>query len=210
MPNTLIREIGLEREMWLLDSKNRIIEAPMYNFPADEMGFLVEVRSSWGDTPYLITDTLEATEKNEIKKASRLGFKIVLAPEMKVTDDWQLYIAKKYKHSSFGDDTQNIYGKTDHSHNTGLLPGRATAGMHIHFSVWDVVTEKFRDFTSDEIRKIVTYLDEEFKEHIIQNKRNLGEWEPKKHGFEYRSLPCTASPREVSIKGLNALERLEL
>jgi hypothetical protein len=206
----LIKEIGLEREMWLLDSKNRIIEAPMYNFPADEMGFLVEVRSAWGSTPYLITDTLESAEKVEIRKANQLYFKICLLPEMKVTDDWQKYIAKKYKHESFGDTTQNIYGKTDHSHNTGLLPGRATAGMHIHFSAWDTEIEKFRDFTNTEIHKIISYLDGEFKELVTQNNRILGEWEPKKHGFEYRSLPCTADPRKVAIKGLNVLEELSL
>jgi hypothetical protein len=127
-----------------------------------------------------------------------------------VTDAWQQYIAKKYKHASFGDSTQNIYGKTDHSHNTGLLPGRATAGMHIHFSIWDTEAEKFRDFTNKEIHRIVSYLDGEFKELVTQNNRILGEWEPKTHGFEYRSLPCTVDPRKVAIKGLNVLEELSI
>jgi hypothetical protein len=204
----LIREIGLEREFWLLDKSNNIVEAPMYNFPADEMGFLVEVRSAWGNTPHLIVNTLDVAETNERRKANRLGFKVLLAPEMKVTDEWQSYIAQKYKHSSFGDSTQNIYGKSEHSHNTGLLPGRATAGMHIHFSIWDSELEKFLDFNDKEIRKVISYLDDEFKDLVVSNKRNLGEWEPKKHGFEYRSLPCTAKPYEVAVKGLNVLEEL--
>jgi hypothetical protein len=204
----LIKEIGLEREMWLLDSDNRIVEAPMYNFPADEMGFLVEVRSAWGSIPYFVVDTLKQAEKNEKQKAYNLGFNILLCPEMKVTDEWQKYIAEKYHHSSFGDTTQNIYGKTEHTHNTGLLPGRATAGMHIHFSIFDTDTMKFRDFTKDEIHQIVSELDNTFKDYVVSNKRMLGEWEPKKHGFEYRSLPCIANPLDLAVKGQDVINKI--
>jgi hypothetical protein len=204
----LIKEIGLEREMWLLDSQNRIVEAPAYNFPADEMGFLVEVRSSWGNGNDYIVESLESARQAEENKAQRLGFKIVIAPEIKVTDEWQKYIADKYKHYLFADDTQNIYGKQEHSHNTGLLPGRATAGMHIHFSIWDTEKAQCRHFKLSEIEQIVRELDEEFKELIIVNKRNLGEWEPKKHGFEYRSLPCTTSPILAAKKGQIALNKI--
>ena len=204
----LIKEIGLEREMWLLDSQNKIVEAPAYNFPADEMGFLVETRSSWGNSPKLIVDTLDTAKRVEEDKAKKLGFKIVLAPEMKVTDEWQKYIAEKYKHSSFGDTTQNIYGKTEHTHNTGLLPGRATAGVHIHFSIWDTEREKFYDFNGFDIKRMVKELDLEFKEQVVSNKRMLGEWEPKKHGFEYRSLPCTANPTEVAVAGLEVVNMI--
>jgi len=204
----LIKEIGLEREMWLLDSNNKIVEAPIYNFPADEMGFLVEIRSAWGNGNDYIVETLNSAMQAEENKAQRLGFKIVIAPEMKVTDEWQKYIAEKYKHHLFGDDTQNIYGKTEHSHNTGLLPGRATAGMHIHFSIWDTEQGNFRKFQQAEIERIVKELDETFKDIILENNRMLGEWEPKKHGFEYRSLPCTASPIYVAKKGQLALSKI--
>jgi hypothetical protein len=206
----LIKEIGLEREMWLLDSDNRIVEAPMYNFPADEMGFLVEVRSAWGSNPERVVDTLGLAESNEREKARVLGLKILLSPEMKVTDEWQKYIAEKYHHASFGDSTQNIYGKTEHTHNTGLLPGRATAGMHVHFSIWDTEKEKFRDFTKDEIRHMVFELDNTFKDYVVSNKRMLGEWEPKKHGFEYRSLPCTTNPFDLAVKGQEVINKISV
>lgn len=206
----LIKEIGLEREMWLLDSNNKIVEAPVYNFPADEMGFLVEIRSAWGNGNDYIVESLESARQAEENKAQRLGFKIVIEPEMKVTDEWQKYIADKYKHYLFGDDTQNIYGKQEHSHNTGLLPGRATAGMHIHFSIWDTEQDKFRKFQPIEIEKIVKELDGNFKDIILENKRMLGEWEPKKHGFEYRSLPCTTSPILAAKKGQIALNSLNI
>lgn len=204
----LIKEIGLEREMWLLDFDNKIVEAPAYNFPADEMGFLVEVRSAWGNGNDYIVETLESAKQAEENKAQRLGFRIAVLPEMKVTDEWQHYIAKKYKHYSFGDFTQNIYGKQEHSHNTGLLPGRATAGMHIHFSMWDTETAKFVDFEPADIVQIVKELDGNFKDLVLENKRMLGEWEPKKHGFEYRSLPNTTSPILAAKKGQIALNKI--
>lgn len=203
----ILKEIGLEVEFWLLDKKGNIVEAPKYNFPADEMGFLIEIRSSWGSDPNSIINVLTALYSAEEWKAHRLGLRIEKSAFKMVTRDWQDYIAKKYGHEDMRDYTVNIYGIKETQH-TGFRNERATAGLHVHFSRFDTETETFLPFSKKEIEKIVMTLDTVFEKEISSTERIKGEWEPKSHGFEYRSLPATIYPLKVAKEALIVLQEL--
>lgn len=209
MTDNLLYEVGLECEYWLLDKENNIIEAPKYNFPADEMGFLIEIRSAWGSDPEAITDSLKEEFSCARKKAEQFGFKICEAAWLPVTKEWQEYIANKYQHAGLADHTKNIYGGKQTQH-TGLKEGRATAGLHVHFSVWNIEKEHFMWLSDNVIAKIVLEMDKAFLREIYEVGRIEGEWERKgigddsgrPHGFEYRSLPATVDKLKAAEKAL--------
>jgi len=194
----LLKEVGLEIEYWLLDRAGDIKEAPMYNFPSDEMGFLIEIRSPWGRNPTYIVDSISNLIAAEADKAASLGFQMVELDNMAITPKWKFYIMQKYRHDTFEDHTQNIYGYKTTQH-TGLKGLVATAGTHVHFSAWDVDEEDFYSIDKPQIIEIVKKMDKYFAESISNANRIPGEWESKgvgedsarPHGFEYRSLPAT-------------------
>jgi len=212
----ILKEIGLECEYWLLDEDDNIIEAPKYNFPSDEMGFLVEIRSAWGSNYRYVVLTLNCELQHVKDKAEQLGFRIVEKAWMPVSKDWQDYIAEKYQHAGMPDHTFNIYGDRP-SHHTGFAKDRATAGCHVHFSRWDIEAERFIWFTFEEVKFIVSRMDEAFDKEIMEAERIAGEWESKgigdnsgsPHGFEYRSLPATTDKLKAAKEALRILEELE-
>lgn len=211
----ILREVGLECEYWLLEGEN-IMEAPAYNFPADEMGFLIELRSAWGSIPIDIVASLCAELDHAKRKAKQLGFEVVELAWLPVENPWKEHIAEKYHHAGMPDNTRNIYGKPPVTQHTGLRGGRATAGCHIHFSMWDVVKERFIWFTKEQIEEIVARMDYVFREEIDATDRIAGEWEMKgigddsgrPHGFEYRSLPATVGKIKAAIESLKILNRV--
>lgn len=214
----ILNEIGLECEFWLVDENGNIMEAPAYNFPADEMGFLIELRSEWSSESDYVVETLEADLLHAKAKASSLGFRVEKRSLKVVTEEWQDYIAKKYRHHTMEDHTRNIYKDQKVTQHTGFreIPGIgpvATAGLHVHFSKWDTEAEDFMWMPEDEIRAIVFAMDKIFEKYINEAHRIPGEWEPKgigdnskrPHGFEYRSLPSTAPWFDVAEAALAVL-----
>ena len=109
------------------------------------------------------------------------------------------YFYDKYGGADYEDYTKNVYG-TKETHHLGMFFSGdeclLTSGMHVHFSLTDK-KGKIIPFTEDQIKSIVIYMDNIFKEDIERSKRVPGEWEPKEHGFEYRSIPCDADPHLV-------------
>ena len=212
MIDNLLYEIGLECEYWLLDKEDNIIEAPKYNFPADEMGFLIEIRSIWGSDPGAIVNSLGKEIFSVQKKAEQLGFKIHEAAWLPVTEEWQKYIANKYQHAGLPDHTKNIYSEKQTQH-TGFRSGKATAGLHVHFSIWDVEGEHFIWLPDNVVVKIVLEMDKVFVEEITKAERIPGEWERKgigddsgrPHGFEYRSLPAIVDKLKAAKKAITIL-----
>lgn len=196
-----IREIGLERECWLLRDR-QIMEPSKYgfNFCSDEMGFLLEERSFPSKNLEPLIMTLEMQHIMMKHRASLLGMEISYEPYRFMDKEFVDYITKAYKILEFTDYTKNIYG-TKQTHHLGIIPEsitkspitgdmlyRLTAGVHVHFSKRDLKTGEALDLPVD---YIVKQMDEAFKEDIERTKRIAGEWEPKKNGrFEYRSLPC--------------------
>ncbi len=201
----LLNEVGLELELFLLKD-NKILEPSLYGFPADEMGFLVEVRSHHSSEAEEILKSLTFNWQLESSKAERLGFYLVRIADMPVTKAFQHYISNKYKHHLLSDYTRNIYGIRE-SHHTGLIDSRATAGLHVHFSSRKVEGTRV-EFVPFDFEEVVRRMDKEFREIVKGSRRVLGEWEPKSHGFEYRSLPATAPLEDVVEKSLRILEEV--
>jgi len=193
----LIKEIGLEREFFLLrKDDDSIVEPIEYEFPADIFGFLVEFRSK----PWKHLNTVKMTwdmEKSYWRhRADIFDMKFHDAPYMLVPNSTGQYFCNKYNGANYPDCTKNIYKKITGSHHLGIFfdwdsYGNCllTAGMHVHFSQRDSKCNVI-PFTDAQIMQIVKHMDDVFRPAITAAHRILGEWEPKKHGFEYRSLPC--------------------
>ena len=196
-----IREIGIEKEMFLLDGKRFIKEPKLYGFPRDEFEFLVELRSLPSDRLYPIMTTLNQEELQYQLRANKFGMHLNNSPNRYITSRWVENHWNKYNLHRFDncDYTKNIYGKPKESHHFGVLDDgednkRLTAGIHVHFSSRDSTTGEVIQLPVEEI---VKSMDEMFVKEIEDSERNKGEWEPKTHGFEYRSLPCNADIYKV-------------
>lgn len=177
--------IGIEREYFLVDMDNNIIEPDMYGFPIDEFGFLIEIRTQPHDNPDdLINEFVKLYESYEAH-AQLVDLKLSCSPRLLMPRELKKYLSKKYHWESLPDLTANIYSGTNDSHATGIRNGWATAGTHVHFSKYN--DGGFR--VQLPIRDMVSKLDSEFIYNIQRAHRIPGEFEIKPWGFEYRSLP---------------------
>ena len=121
---------------------------------------------------------------------------------------WVDEIAKKYDIYNIENKTQNIYGCKE-NHHLGIFDTcmsdrnyKLTAGMHIHFSRRKKTSGDILDLP---IKEIVRFMDDNFEDKIKISGRISGEWEPKKYGFEYRSLPCDIDMYKVLPRAFEAL-----
>jgi len=201
----LIKEVGIEKEYFLTTLTDQLVEPAEYGFPYDEMGFLVELRSVPSTQASTIYMSLLQEKTHQQARARRFDLSLDENHTVYYDADWVDAVAKKYKVHDFIDFTQNIYGKKE-SHHLGIFdigPGKKlTAGMHVHFSC------RKHDGTVIElpIEEIVKEMDKRFETEVKSSQRILGEWEPKDHGFEYRSLPNTANSYIVTKTALEVLE----
>jgi hypothetical protein len=202
----ILNEIGLELEVWLLDKNNNILEPSIFGFPSDEMGFLIELRSEHSNNVNHVIESLDTLLKINREKAKSLGYQLKILPYMNVSKEFQEYISKKYRHDSLPDYTKNIYN-TNLSHHTGFLNDMATAGLHVHFSRREI-EKNCSKLLKLPVRSIVFNMDQQFKDIINDTNRILGEYEPKTHGFEYRSLPSNCSIKEVATISFKILEEV--
>jgi len=187
-----VLEIGLERELFLLNSHKRIQEPKQFGFPVDEFQFLVEIRSLPSDRFYPVYTTMQQEELQYKLRANKFNMKLYDTPFIYAEKQWVDNLWNKYKLHKTEDKTQNIYGKQDQTHHKGVLPVgkdkcKLTSGVHVHFSSRDKKTGNVIELP---IEKIVSLMDKTFKQEVTESERILGEWEPKTHGFEYRSLPA--------------------
>ncbi len=196
-----ILEIGLEKELFLLKD-GKIVEPKLYGFPFDEMGFLVEIRSYPSDNVYPILSSMQEPETLFKLRARQLGMELVDEPFFEADDKFLKYISKKYRHDKVPCFTKNIYG-TKLSHHTGIMGSRVTSGIHVHFS--SRIGTKVLQLPVEEI---VKKMDKKFKPEIEKYNRIKGEWEPKAHGFEYRSLPCNANISEILDESFKIIKNM--
>lgn len=191
---TYIDEIGLEREVWLLDKNNKIVEPAIFSFPHDDFGFLIEIRTRPHTTPKPILEDLKKLTEAFKHQAKLFNLKIVIKNWMPT--DYMLIkkLQIKYNYANLHDLTENVNSGVTLSHATGILGDRLSAGIHVHFS-----RKLFSDGRRVQlpIRKIVQKMDEYFAPEIRQSGRFFGEYEIKPYGFEYRSLPATTDPKEI-------------
>jgi len=205
-----IREIGLEKEIFLLNKQGEIMEPSMYGFPSDEMGFLIEIRSLPSDRFYPVYMTIHQEELQYKLRADKFGMHTIPDTNMYATPEFVENIIAKYRILEFTDFTKNIYGVKG-SHHLGIFsePGtdcsKLTAGIHVHFSSRDSETGEVLQLP---VENIVRQMDEVFEQEIKESGRLKGEWEPKKHGFEYRSLPCNADIYKVLKESFKILREV--
>jgi len=197
-----IDKIGIEKEFWLVDKDGVIQEPAIFNFPYDEYGFLVELRTkACMNTKVLLTDFNQRVHLLKVK-AKILAFKLSDAPQMSIPEFFLEYLSPKYKYGSLQDLTANIHTGVKCSHATGVFEDYLTAGMHVHFSRHD----QFGRRVQLPIEIIVRKMDWDFRSVIMEANRILGEYEIKSHGFEYRSLPANAPIEKVVKRAFKILE----
>lgn len=204
-------EVGLELELFLLDKNKNILEPRLYGFPADEMGFLIELRSWHSSNSDGILKSLRMLEELTRHKAKKIGLYPTKIASLIVPKHFQDYIWKKYRLDTMPDNTRNVYPEQKLSHHTGFLNDKATAGLHVHFS--NRIFDFYNQGTILElpIEKIVKELDNIFSNDIEKEGRIPGEFELKSHGFEYRSLSSTVDVEkvvEVSLEILNKVTKV--
>jgi len=199
----MIDKIGIEKEAFILKGKE-IIEPALYGFPFDEFGFLVEIRSHPYSYASGLLHELQILTKAHEAQAKALGLELRVAHRLKIPKDFIEYLSKEYAYDYLPDLTANINSGTTYTHATGLHNGWATAGLHIHFSRHDERGARIQL----PIESIVTSMDASFLELIKKAKRVSGEYEIKKHGFEYRSLPCDAPIEDVVRTAFKILRKV--
>ncbi len=195
-------EVGLEKEIFLMKN-GKIMEPKLYGFPFDEMGFLVEIRSYPSDNLYPILSSIQEPETLFKLRAKRLGMELIDEPFLETTNKFIQYISKKYRHNELPCLTKNIY-RTKLSHHTGIMGHRVTSGIHVHFS--SRIGTKVLKLPVEEI---VKEMDKKFKLEIEKYNRIKGEWEPKAHGFEYRSLPCNTDIHKILEESFKILKKFK-
>ena len=202
-------EIGLEREVWLLDKDGRIVEPRIYWFPNDDFGFLIEERTRPHDNAKMIIKDLEILHDTFVYHADQYGLDIVEEAMIPLNGYNRKLIERlsvEYGYGILEDLTANIYSGVTQSHATGIVGDRLTAGLHVHFS------RKTPDGKRVQLPmfKIVEEMDRIFRDEITGAKRMHGEFEVKPYGFEYRSLPATTDIRKVLEAAFSMFELEEI
>ena len=193
--------IGIEKEFWLLGNNDVIQEPAIFNFPYDEYGFLVELRTRACTNPKaLLIDFNKRLRLLEVK-AKMLAFRLSDVAQMSVPKFFIEYLSPKYRYGSLLDLTANIHAGVKCSHATGIFPGYLTAGIHIHFSRYD----NFGNRIQLPIYEIVRKMDWNFRSIIKKSNRIMGEYELKPYGFEFRSLPANAPLEKVVERAFKIL-----
>jgi len=227
-----IREIGIEKELFLLDSDGNIMEPKLFGFPRDEFEFLVEIRSLPSDRLYPVYTTLQQEELQYKLRANKFGMELIDIPVKLAEPEWVDAHWKKHNlnNKDNSDHTKNIYydytyktmiTRNHHmewhiptiqqkTHHLGVLSliddeKTLTAGMHVHFSSRDANTGEVIDLP---VEDIVKKMDKVFAFEVGHNNRIKGEWEPKAHGFEYRSLPCNVDIYKVLKESFKILREV--
>ena len=165
-------KIGLDIEHFLVDKNNNIVCPSDYGITDhDACGFLAELRAKpFEDIEHSFYD-LSLKYKKLSPILEEKGLKIDPRSKIKLPIKFLFKVGR-----SFGKDRQKddcMYGEVKHH-------TYQTAGLHIHFSgeVFEL-----------NIPKIILFLDNRFKKEILAEGRQLGLYEMKHYGFEYRSLP---------------------
>lgn len=212
-------EVGIEREYFLLDSGDNIVEPALFGFPFDEFGFLVEIRTlPYTKTKPLIEELLDLISAHEAQ-AEKLGLRLHSTHRLSMDSKFVEYLKKKYAWDYLKNTTANIHAGVEVSHATGIDRWTnkiiwGTAGLHVHFSRKRILSHAQRVLQYPIIKrvqlpidKIVLAMDSKFKGEIFKTCRIQGEYEIKPYGFEYRSLPANINILPVVNFAFSLLER---
>jgi len=188
-----MKKIGIEIEFFIQDTNTKKIREPsIFGIPCDESGYLGEARTSPHTEPETLFSDIIAkllTYQERIHKKDPFCEMIsssFLKPSIKLQKEYYLKYGKEYEA------IHSIYNTEDNNY----LDKYWRAGIHVHFSDSynrTIGTDKDREtiemFKQVNIPLIIRKFDNTFKDIIKKNKRKLGLYRLKEHGFEYRSLP---------------------
>ena len=191
-----MKKYGIEVEYFVeKDGEIQIIPNLNLGLATDEFPVLGEVRSYIRDAAYLAVADIKWQWLEIHDRLEGRGLKLSQICSTKLTDKIYKELMKVDFHKG-GMKEENLYGKTKKV-NLRLI----TAGTHIHFSDGTEVgkEEKHIVYKQLDIPKMVRQLDHRFQEEIIAAYRQIGWYELKEHGFEYRSLPGTINLDDLSL-----------
>jgi hypothetical protein len=191
-----MKKYGVEVEYFVEDPKEGVQIIPNLNMSlaTDEFPILGEVRSYTREQIYLAIADIEWQLREIEEKLAKRELKLSLASSTNLTDVMYRNLMKIDFHKG-GVKEENLYGK-----NKPTKLRLITAGTHIHFSDGTEVgkEEKRTLYVQLDIPKMVRQLDKKFCKEISEAHRQLGWYELKPHGFEYRSLPNNINLKELA------------
>ena len=204
----MFTKVGLEQEVFVTNKDGIAFSLQNTGYPQDACPYLLEFRADPDADPlravYNLTYLQERWRRRIATDHPEWGFTTELEEIHLPVKDW-LALSRVM-----------VNGPTYQRcmHGSLRLPRRCfiTAGLHIHFSnlhtvsqaVYDInfkktfYTKSFETHSPMDMVYIINYLDSAFENEILAAKRQLGLYEMKPHGFEYRSLPTSVSLGKVA------------
>jgi hypothetical protein len=185
---------GFEGEFFVASLADGVLQPISADIPHDSCGYLAEARGVPDSDPLVASYLYKAAVAKLEAVVAKKNLKLIQEAIAPVPAD-TLRAARRL----FGKGPtkyNNIYG-------LDYKPSDRTrrAGLHIHISDETVFRyEKNKEFKYTnqlDFPPIIQAFDKAFKEEIKSTKRLPGFYEMKPYGFEYRSLPATASLEKI-------------
>jgi len=203
--------VGLEQEVFAVKDPNPETDLALYSlagtsYPQDGCPYLFELRGTPDSEPLRAIYNLRYLQNYWINKIAKVNapFKLQFGlDKVKLSKAERLQLVREATKSP-----------AEHYTLSGDIAlsklGVVTAGLHIHFSNNALKTFYGKDKEGNrvtitesvpqyiDIPRIVRMLDSAFKSEIKEAGRQLGVYEMKAHGFEYRSLPTSINLTQVN------------
>lgn len=192
---------GFECEYWVckdivddaLSAKPVNLSLVPKGLPKDECGYLAEVRGDPHNDPEKAAALFRVEEKRTIDLFEKEGLLLW-------NGSGAIQLPKKFLYEAL-----LRHGKAANPYGRGNIYGKsykpfdrwARAGLHIHFSDEYPDKDGKMHCRMIDMPKYIQALDKAFEKEIKEMYRLPGFYEMKPHGFEYRSLPCSASLEKV-------------
>lgn len=183
-----IKTFGFEKEFFVLD-KNGKYTLVTSEIACDECHWLAEARGEPHAYPLHAKHLLNAATELLHASASKHGMVLVdkaLAPDFPKE-------LLRLAHRKYGKNASHSY----FAHGGCYKHSIPRAGLHVHFgNARDIMHDGQKVATVEDtvnVPRIIWMLDNAFRSEIKEAKRVPGEYEFKRWGFEYRSLPSTVS-----------------
>ena len=162
------------------------------DLPHDSCGYLAEARGAPSPDPVIAKYLFLAAQEKLLTSAQKEGLTLI---DTTTADLPKAFLRDSLRRFGKGPaQSQFMYGKPYRS-------SAPRAGLHIHFGSLRSIYHAGQLITQVaevlDIPRIVYLFDAAFAAEIKAAKRVRGEYELKPHGFEYRSLPSTASLAKV-------------
>lgn len=161
---------GFENE-YFMKKDGQIVYLPDSSIPHDAMGWLAEVRSDPHDNPFKTLASFNEKHAELIEQVAKFGCTLECLAEVPFKD-------KAGFHIHFGSDSQ-------------VLKGLHEIREH-HYGDWK------HDDPPAEVKKMMKKLDAKCEKYYKDVKRHPHLWRPQPWGWEYRRLPATVDPVEVT------------